>query len=307
MVLLYAPGFSPGVVDQTPWAACQHTWVGWDGSEWDLSHGLSGLALQAGTRGLEDAPIIHYKSKSAALAGSSWRGFNIDERECLWLLKVYSNGGSAEWIKHNRRFRRTLLPDRTGQWVVTQPVTGERRTLTVRFTGLQDDSWDIDPSLQGARVYGFLMGAENPLWMGEPITRTFDNTDAENFYGGAAGGGFGPPFFLSSGTLVSSASIVNPGDVSVWPTYRVDGPSDTATINGVTFPMTLADGEWVSINADPSDQVAVDDTGADRTSELEDIQNLAEIPIGDPIPLEITMTGSGTVTVTITPAYLRAL
>lgn len=306
MVLLYAPGFTPDIADPSPWTACQHTWIGWDGSEWDLSHGLSGLALQAGTRGLEDASIIHYESKSAAVAGSSWRGFNVDKRECLWLLKVYTNGGSAEWINHNRRFRRTLLPDRTGRWVVTHP-DGQRRTLTVRFAGLQDDAWDIDPSLVGTQVYGFLLGAENPFWMGERIARTFDNAASQNFYGGDSGGGFGPPFFLSSGTLVSSASIVNPGDVSVWPTYRVDGPSDTATINGVTFPMELDEGEWVSINTDPSDQVLYDNTGADRTSELVDIKNLAEIPIGDPIPLDITMTGLGTVTVSITPAYLRAL
>lgn len=306
MVLLYAPGFTREVAPVVPWTACQHTWFGWDGSEWDLSHGLSGIALQAGTRGLEDPPIIHYKSKSAAVAGSYWRGFNVDERECLWLLKVYSNGGSAEWIRHNRRFRRTLLPDRTGQWVVTQP-DGERRTLTVRFSGLQDDSWDIDPSLVGSNVYGFTLAAENPFWMGDPITETFDNKAGENFYGGSGGGGYGPPFFLSSGTLVSTASIVNPGDVSVWPTIRIDGPCTTATVNGVTFPMDLDGGEWVSINADPTDQVAYDHTGADRTSELVNIQNLAEIPIGDPIPLEITMTGTGSVTVSLTPAYLRAL
>lgn len=306
MPLLYAPGFTTAVVADIPWTACQHTWRAWDGTEWDLSEGLSGLALQAGTRGLDDPPIIRYSTKSASVAGSLYRGSTYDERDVFWPIKIYSNGGSQAWIDHNRRFRRTLHVNRTGQWVVTQP-SGERRSLTVRYTGIADDSYDIDPSLVGTYTPGFNLVAESPFWMGDSISRTFDNKSSQNFYGGDEGGGFGPPYVLSSGTLVSTANINNPGDEPVFPTFRVDGPSTIATVNGVTFPMDLDAGEWVEINCDPTDQVAVDHTGTDRTSEMVGLGNMAEIEPGDPVPLEISMTGTGRVTVSIVPAYLRAM
>jgi hypothetical protein len=306
MVLLYAPGFSGEQPVAPKWTSCQHTWVAWDGSEWDLSHGASGIKLMAGTRGLMDAPIIRYSSKAPAVAGSLWRGSVTDEREAFWPLKVFSDAGSDEWILHNQRFWNTLDPDQTGKWVVTWP-SGVRRVLTLRYTGLAEDSDDTDPSLIGWRIYGIQMVAENPYWMGEPITRTFDNKPGENFYGGTGGGGFGPPFFLSSGTLLERASITNLGDVPVWPTWTVQGPCTTATVNGVTFPMTLDDGEWVTINTDPTDQVAYDNTGDDRTSELVNFYRFAEIPRGVSVPLTVSMTGLGSVVVSITPAYRRAM
>lgn len=302
MVLLYAPGFTPESKPAPPnWTCLQHTWQAWDGTEWDLSHGLSGLQLMAGTRGLMDAPIVRYSQKAPAVAGSLYRGSVYDERDCFWPLKVTSGGGSVAWLQHNARFWRTLDPEQPGRWVVTQP-TGERRTLTVRYIGLAEDALEDDLGLVGRQVYGINLVAENPFWLGETVTKTFTNEEGENFYGGDAGGGFGPPYFLTPGVTTATATVTNLGDVSIWPTYTVAGPYASATVAGVGFP-SLAAGEWIRINTDPTDQVALDDSGADRTAELTNFSNFAEIARGATVPVPISMTGAGSVSVSITPAY----
>lgn len=306
MVLLYAPGFtSESVVSGPTWTNLQHTWLAGDGSEWDLSHGLSGLTLLAGTRGMLDPPALVYNAKSAAVNGSRHRGSGWDERDCMWRLKIQTGGGSEAWLAHHERFWQTMDPELPGRWVVTQP-SGEHRSLSVRYTGLGDDALDSDLGLIDRQQYDLLLTANNPFWLGSPITRTFSNLGGENFYGGAGGGGFGPPYFLSPGVTTATATITNPGHVDVWPTWRVSGPSTTATVGGVTFPMDLDADEWVEINTDPTDQVAYDQDGDDRTAELVDFHLFSEIPKGATVPLEIAMTGNGSVSVSITPAYRRA-
>lgn len=302
MVLLYAPGFSAEAPAAPPWTSNQHTWVGWDGSEWDLSHGLSGLSLMAGARGLLEPPIVRYSTKPGAINGSLHRGSIYDERDCFWPLKVFNGDGSQAWLAHNRAFWQTMDKDRPGSWVVTQP-SGEKRTLSVRFNGLSEDALDDDLGLVARQLFGINLVAENPFWMGEPLVQTFNNAAPQSFYGGSGGGGFGPPYYLSAGVTIATATISNVGDVDVWPVWTVRGPSTDAVVNGVGFPMDLTAGQWVRINTDPTDQVAVDHAGVDRTAELTNFNNFAEIPRGQTVPLTITMSGAGSVSVEVTPAY----
>jgi hypothetical protein len=309
MVLLIAPGTSVVELNLPDWTSSQHTWIAWDGTEWDLSHGLSGLALQSGVRGLKDPPITRWKTQSPAVSGSIFRGVVTDEREIFWPIKVFANSGSNDWIVHNSRFWRTLDPNRTGQWVVTQP-NGTRRTLTCRFTGLDDDSDDISPELVGFCVYGINLVAEQPYWVGETTTRIFENVTGQNFYGGSGGGGFGPPFYLSSGTTLASASTSNPGDVPVSPVWRINGPSTDCTVivdgHTIAFPMSIGAGHWVELDTAPTSQVALDDLGVDRTAELGAV-DFAEIRPGDNVPLTVSMTGGGSVSMKLTAAYRRAM
>ena len=314
MVLLAAPSVVtlPPPVEEipSPWQACQHTWQAWDGTEWDLSHGLSGLALQAGVRGMRPPPLIRYVSKMPAVAGSLYRGSVADEREIFWPIKVFNDAGSTAWIAHNKRFWATLDEDYPGVWVVTQP-DGTRRYLTCRYLGLEDDSDDIDPGLVGWCVYGVKLAAEQPYWCGETIRKTFLQTAvAANYYG--AGAGLAPPYVTVQGSAVTTATITNPGNVKVWPTWTIAGPSSTATVGvagkSITFPMALTAGQWVKLNTDPTDQVAIDHTGADRTSQITTIGGgFSEIPRGADVALSVSLVGAGSVEVAITPKYRSAL
>lgn len=288
----------------------QHIWRDYTGLDWDLSGGSSGLALQTGVRGMHMPPILRYASKAPAVAGSLWRGSITDEREVFWPIKVFTDGDSQDWIDHNRKFWDTLTPEKTGQWIVVQP-NGATRYLTCRYAEEENDADDISPELMGWIVYGIHLVAERPYWEGSPITRSYGAAGSgQNYYGGDAGGGFGPPFFISQGSSLTQASINNPGQVGAWPTWTVFGPLTGAStgLNGraITFPFTLSTGQWVRINTDPTDQVCRDWAGVDRTAELTSVQ-FTEIPPGVNLPLEVsTIGGLGRVEVSITPRYYRA-
>jgi hypothetical protein len=73
MVFLYQPSAPSDPAPVDPYIACQHLWEGWDGSVWDLSQGLSGLALQSGTRGMEMPDPTFYKTRAAGVHGSLYR------------------------------------------------------------------------------------------------------------------------------------------------------------------------------------------------------------------------------------------
>ena len=309
MVLLVGPSYvTPPESAPSLWTPLQHTWTDYRGTDWDLSQGLSGLALAPGVRGMEMPTPTHYKITAPAVDGSFWRGTITPEREATWFLRVFSDAGSQAWIDHRSRFWKGLNPSRTGLWTVTQP-NGVKRSLRVRFAGLSDDS-DDGSELFGWKLYQISLAAEDPFWLGEADRRTFVAPSAgENYYGGAAGGGFGPPFYISAGSTTDSAAISNPGDVDAWPVWTVYGPTTSVSVglNGraIEFPMTLTAGQWVRIDTRPTDQQAIDHSGSDRTPQL-GLVEFAEIPPGTNVPLTISMTGTGSVTVEVTPRYFLA-
>lgn len=292
-----------------PWVACQHTWWGVDGSEWDLSHGLSGLALQTGVRGMRMPPVVRYSTKSPAVAGSFFRGVITDEREVFWPIKVWADAGSQAWIDLNNRFWASLDEGALGTWVITQ-LDGTRRALQCRYNGLADDSDDIDSGLQGWAVYGINLIAEQPYWTGVTATRFFSlGVAGQNFFGGTSGGGYGPPFYISTGSTAATASITNEGDVSAWPTWTIKGPMTSVVVglNGhlITFPAVSA-GNTITLNTDPTDQVAYDQAGSDITALLTTV-DFAPIPPGVEVPLTVTVVGTGTVRISVVPLYKRGL
>lgn len=310
MVVLF-PGASPQAAEAPPrWTSCHHYWFGWDGSVWDLSHGLSGLKLLAGARGMRMPPINRQATTSPAVPGSIWRASPTDERAVLWRLKVFGGDGSTEWIRHNSAFWRTLHPERSGVWMVVWP-DGTKRSLTCRYAGLGDDTDEVDPALIGRGYYDIQLVADtDPYWRGEPIVRTFTNGGGENYYGGSGGGGFGPPFYISPSNTTDTAAITNDGDVDAWPVWTVHGPTTSVSVGvgarAVTFPVTLTSGQWIRLDTKPTDQVPIDHAGADRTSSLGSV-DFASIPSGANVDLNITITGTGSVDVQVVPGHLQAL
>jgi hypothetical protein len=307
-IFLAAPTFVslPGGLgpDQT---AISHTWQAWDGTVWDLSSGRSGVYLKAGVRGMTMPTMIRYTQKSPAVAGSIYRGTIPDERDVLWPLKVFRNSGSQDWINHNRAFWRTMHPEKTGTWVVTQPG-GEYRTLTCRFVDDGQFAWagdvEVDPELAGFANYGISLVAEQPYWQGAPISINWSPAASRPFFSTS-----GSVFGISSSNAVFGARISNPGSVDAWPVWTVRGPFTSATVgvgnDTVTLPFTVAAGHWVQIDTDPTVQTAFDDLGVDRTPDLGSV-DFAQVPPGDPSDLNVTMAGSGSVDVTITPSYYTA-
>lgn len=301
------------------WTANEHWWTTADGDVWDISSGASGVVLNAGVRGMNMPPIQRYASKSPAQAGSRWHGFVTDERKPFWPLEIYNDGGSQAWIDHNRRFWSSLLPYKTGEWTIVQPG-GEARSLTCRFEDDGDPEQDLAAEVQGWFLYGITLVAEQPYWKGEPVRQSFRQGGGPvNFLGGGdvATAGFGPPFVISSGSTLATASIGNPGQLPVWPTWTLYGPFSSASVGvgskAVVVPFSVPAGSWLRVDTRPGQRRALVGTGdvsaitgTVRTRDLGPATDFSAVDPGEPTSLAVSMIGTGRIEVEITPLYYQA-
>lgn len=287
-----------------PWVGLDMTWTGHDGTVWSLTNPSTGTVMLPGLRGWTMPPINHYKDQYASVDGARWRGMSIGEREVFWPIQIYSNQGSQEWLDWDSAFWRTMDPRETGLWTVIQP-NGKRRSLRLRFKSDGTGEFQVDPAIMGWTNYGITLDAEQPLWVGEQVT-------SEPFDASLGSTGFypvsGSVIAISPGNTLSSAAISNPSDVPVWPIWTLTGPFTAASVaiggQSLTVPFSVADGATLIINTDPTVQTAkVGST--DRILDLSS-RAFAPVPVGENIPLGISMTGTGSVSLSFTPLYYRA-
>ena len=305
MPILAAPSFVPPAPGRLVAQGSSHTWTGWDGSVWDLSGWDSGVSLGAGVRGLTMPPVQRFTSDSPGVHGSRWRGSRTQEREVFWPLRVFHAAGSQDWLDYDAAFWRTMHPDHTGVWTVTQP-NGVARSLRLRCLDDGQQSFDTDPALLGWARYGVTLVAEQPYWEAEPLVRSWKLTAPVPFLGP---NGLGPPFYISQGSTMSKATIDNPGDIDAWPVWTIYGPTDTVTVgvNGrtVSVPFSIPAGGLITIDTRPTAQTALDGMGVEFTAQLGSF-NFAPVPAGRSVPLSLSMVGNGYVEASLTPLHLRA-
>jgi len=291
------------------WAGLDMKWIGWDGSEWSLSDASSGTVMLPGVRGFSMPPIIHHRAAHASLPGARWRGNSVDVREVFWPLQVYTSRGSREWLMRDRAFWSTLDPAMTGLWQVVQP-DGTTRSLRLRFTDDGQQTFDFDPSITGWSNYGITLAAEQPYWEGAPVAGLWLAGTQTPFFGGSGG----PAFNISPSNTLESATIINPGDVDTYVTWRVFGPVTSATvgINGriITIPFEIPAGQVLEIDSSPSGQIALQGPVAgpltvDKTSSLGNI-DFAPLPARVQSSMSLTVSGTGSVMASFTPLYYRA-
>ena len=289
----------------------QMTWtVG--GVTWDLLSGVSGVRLLRGVRGLSAPPEVHYRDTSPSVPGSRWRGSRTGEREAFWPILV-SGGDGAAWVEHDRAWWAGLQPQKTGAWSVTDPF-GARRSLTLRFQDDGDGAYSLDPVKARIATYGLTFIAEDPYWRGDPIVRSWTTGTSSDFFNGVSKA---PPFNISVGSTIATATLTNPGDVDAWPIWTIYGPSTAAELGLagrlVTVPFTVASGKALVVDTDPRVQTAylydisggalIDPT--ERTGDL-GTADFAPIPPGASVPLALSLTGAGTIQSRIIPGYYRA-
>jgi hypothetical protein len=317
-----------------------HTWVGWDGSVWDLTGDRvpTGVLLWRGARALGSPLAEHFLSRSPGQHGARWRGSRVDVREVYFPVKVYAGPGQ-EWLDYDAAFWRTMRADRPGTWIVTQP-SGARRTLRWRFVDDGDHAVEAPGEAFGQQLYGIRGMAEQPFWEGAPVVLPpLGNPLQRNFFGGGdpALPGFGPPFVIGSGASASRARIDNPGDHDAYPEYVLTGPTTSATVGlagrMVQVPMQVQAGRALVIDTAPDAQwalegdVVLDETGTpqldedgrvvvrnlgvpggqgDRTRELGSRVEWAAVPPGTSVPLQVSLVGTGSVQPSLTPRHDRA-
>lgn len=281
------------------------SWTGWDGSTWSMSTRADGLVVGPGVRGLGAPPVRHFRDESPAVDGARWRGVRTLSREVFWPLWVLHDAGAQDWVYRDRAFWATLDPEQPGQWTVTQP-TGDYRTLACRFES-GDDVSEIDPALIGWATYGVYLSADDPYWLGVPVTESW-------------GSGGTVPYFSTSGSvygrspanLLGTATMSNRGDVDAFPVWTI-----TAGVGGITtttigvggrlivVPIALTEGQSITVDTRPAARTAIRENGTDVTSSLGAV-DFAPIPAGEAQSLSLSMTGTGTVSASITPRFRRA-
>jgi hypothetical protein len=185
---------------------------------------------------------------------------------------------------------------------------GRTRELVCRWTGDGGGVFDRDPTAAGWQTYGLSLVAEDPFWAGDPVRRTWTQDAGTNFFGGVPGG-FGPPFFIGPGSVISAATLANPGDAPAFPVWRIDGPFSSVSVGAegrvVTLTGTVLAGQCRVVDCRPDRQTVTDQDGVDRIAEVTSAQ-FAAIPPGQTVSLSLAMTGTGTVSAQIRPRHLRA-
>ena len=316
--------YVPPAPPVSPWQGFALSWTGWDGSVWALSNPRAGRFLRKGVVGLGMPEYERHKSESPAIPGSRHLGTSTKERAVFWPLYEYSDTSSAEFLKYNRAFWRTMDPDRPGVWSIVLPG-GEVRTLGCRYIN-SPDVLRHDPIKSGWLGSGIDLVAENPYWRGETARRAWGQSVPKNYYvtlQDRINNGWSDDVihYLSNGMELGSATFTNEGDVDAFPVWSAVGPTTAVSFgvgdSVVNVPFTIPAGYAVQIDTDPvdgqvlwygewdEDSFTVKDP-VDRTEDLDPLSMFVAVPAGEDRKLAITMTGTGAVLAALTPQYRRA-
>lgn len=319
-IYLGAPTSAP--VDIAPETQRLHmTWTGYDGSTWDFSDYTKGVCLAAGVRGLTMPPVDWYTSDLAGVDGTTDRGYRVSARDVFWPLRIWRPKGGQDWLNVDADFWRTLMPGRYGTWKVEQP-SGAYRTLRLRLANDGDQAWDTDPAVIGWGRYGIRLTAPQPYWEGPRIRRSFSaGSGAASFFNSATKA---PPYRISGGSTLGTATIPNVGDVDAWPVWVLTGPITSASVGigtrQIVVSSAISSGRGVIIDTNPTAQTAFDgplttdsegllqvaDSGRTEVTGSLGATDFAPIAPGESVPLTLTVVGTGSVRAEVIPRYYRA-
>lgn len=322
-IVFGAPHIPP--VDPAPaWSGMPMTWTA-KGTQWALTDRSTGIFLLPGVRGLGSARTERHTTSSPAVAGSQYQGSSFLDREVMWPLKIWHNGGSTAWMERDRAFWTTMDPQDTGVWTVVHP-DGNHRSLMLRFVDDGDHVRDRNPLRLGWDRYNITLVAEQPFWVGDPVVRSFiGELPPEPFFEPT-----GPQIVnIASDFSAANARMDNPGDVESYPRWFIDGDTSSASVGAggvvVDVPFAVAAGTCLVIDSDPdligatlyeitvsgaekkpSDRVIGVDmiNPVDMSAALGEA-DFAPIPAGAQVPLSLQITGTGTVEVLLPTLYRR--
>lgn len=299
------------VVDRSPF---RHTWQADGGPVWELTGRASGVRLATGgVLGLHFPEDVDWVQESPAVDGQTWNGGRTPARKVFWPVRVFRDGSSMDWIRHDSAWWDSLDPAVPGWWTVFAP-DGSWRRLRCRHSPRGDWAFDLDPAPVGWARYGVALTADWPYWQGPEVVREFQPPNDQSFFGSTG------VIRISPGNTWATAAIDNPGKVPAYLRHSVTGPATAATIRGNVLPAITA-GKGLVLNTAPiglgaqsaldADVAVVDGqrvftlTGTDRTAELGAV-NFAPLAPGEEVPVAVSVTGSGYVRVALTPDYYRA-
>lgn len=287
------------------------TWTGWNGDSWAVQGDqLSKAAMERyGRVGFGMPPVQHFFTESATLDGATWNGYRVPARP--FGFPVFVTGSTpTEARAEQSRFMATLRPDKEGTLTVADPA-GNRRYIDLRYIGGADDEFDSSDYALYWYSHKLQMQAEQPYYYGDPVHLEFVSDENVNFFGGGTGTQ-APLFYIGSSQTTGNAIVTNPGDVDVFPIWKLHGPftSATLTVGGATieYPVSVASGHWIQIDTRLKKQLIVSDAGVNKWGSAGAVA-FAPIPASASTQLSLSLAGSDAETmveVDFTPNFFRA-
>jgi hypothetical protein len=226
---------------------------------WDLTNPDGGVFLvRGGIRGLNMPKVRHYRDKSPAVHGASYRGTTYDEREAFWPIMLYSDSTSRDFVELDSAFWRSLHPEHEGTWTITVPGVSTR-SIRLRLEDDGDPSPEMDPTFLGWAQYGIRLIADQPFWEATALHREWQADVPADFFGGTTPGD--PIIVISSSRSAATAEVTNPGDVEAWPiwTFTDMGAAGAhANVDGhsIFFEFAIASGDRLVVDTRPTEQTA---------------------------------------------------
>lgn len=287
------------------------TWIGADGSSWDLQGGPvqldgppEGLGQPAWQRPTVQSPALDGQRLSTVLRSMAGPR---DGHLPAYLAQVPD---AATWLRLTRAWWASWSPDVPGTLQVTAP-DGAVRTLACYLADDNGYSPDVDPTLALSESLAVTWVADDPWWKG-PVSQTVLGVPSS---GDFLAGGTAPPFVISPSNGVGAGTIANLGDTDAWPVITVAGGARTfsVSIGGKTVsgaPAGLSTGTLV-IDTSPTAQVALLTDGAgvvtNVTAQLANVA-FSPLPKGASVPVATAVTGpaGASLTVAVTPRFRRA-
>jgi hypothetical protein len=291
------------------------TWIGTDGSVWDLLGGTQGVRLSEGVRGLHLPEVTQIVQTSARVPGRQYLSTLYKPRQVDLTLNVgdssaFGVADAQAWRNLDEAFWASTSSEVTGRLLVRSD-TGGYRYLDCRLDSAVD-AYQNDPGTQRFAQYPVTLVSDSPFWKGFDITRTFTyDVQPQNYYGGGTGT-LGPPFYISASSALAAATFTNPGDLPAYARWTATGPGTHTFGLGAhttTLPTLLA-GSSILVNTDPFIDTVTDGAGNNLWPFVGATDFAAPIPTGVDILLNLAITGGtymvSAITVAIAPLFRKA-
>ncbi|WP_328657864.1 phage tail protein [Streptomyces sp. NBC_00334] len=261
MPIITAPVITPEVPEVPPIEIpevgfASITYVDPTGQRWPMTDlGADWYALAEGVSGLGAAPY-ELTADPHPRGGSRLRHVQPQARSIVWPLLVKGvdhTAFTANWRALARAFTRTL---REGPgWLEVARPDGSGRRIAVYYS----QGWDG----QGRTATGITwdsavvtLWCEDPYWLDVQAQTVHRETGTGVDY-------LAPYPSVSSSQVLGATTVMNAGDVDVWPTWVVTGPATSISFTredtGDSFTLDMADtahgallaGQTVTISTDP--------------------------------------------------------
>lgn len=238
------------------------------GTVWPLtSPELGWFTLSDGVSGLGAAPY-ELTTDAHPRGGARLRHVQAQPRLIVWPLHVYGSDHTeflTRWRSLARAFTRTVR-EGPGILEIARP-DGTRRRIEVVYQEGMEGRTDAEGGVLDDEAVLSLWCAD-PYWVDPtPLTEHRETGTLADY--------LVPYPSVSSGQVLGDTTLRNPGDVGVWPTWRITGPATGISVTnvatgesfqldpGLTAHGDLVAGDEVVVSTDPPGVRGPDGEGPD--------------------------------------------